>query len=77
MKVELYSLGPNGDDKKVGTITLENGEFTADTDTAKRVLQKPVFTNRGDLTSQRDPELFMRWLPYHYKSYALRATEPK
>jgi hypothetical protein len=77
MKVELYNLNDDFEQRLVGTITLENGEFSADTPVAKRCLQKPVFTNRGDLWKELDPELFMRWLPYHYKSYALWATEPK
>jgi hypothetical protein len=61
----------------VGTITLENGKFSADTDKAKRVLKKPVFTNKGDLKADDDPERFMAMLQFHYKSYALRASEPK
>jgi len=78
MKVEFYSYDYRSDeDRKVGTITLKNGKFTADTPTAKRMLKTSVYTNKGAVNSESNPEAFMLWLQYQYKSYALRATEPK
>jgi len=76
MKVELYSL-KDGKDQKVGEIVYENGVFTADTRAAKNMLKASVYTNKGAVNSRSDPEAFMLWLQYQYKSYALRATEPK
>ena len=78
MKVELYSLDDETfEDAKVGEITLQDEKFSADTKTAKRVLQQPIILFDESVSADDDPEKFMNGLQHQYKSYALRATEPK
>lgn len=77
MKVELYSLDDNAEDELVGTIIMNGKDLSGDTELAKHILTMPVWLANGrTVYAQENPQMFFENLYQHYKSFALRATQP-
>jgi hypothetical protein len=75
--VKLYCLESDFVDRVAGTITFDGNSLSGDTRLAKHILAGPVWLPDGrEVFAKDDPQIWFENLYQHFKSYALRATEP-
>jgi hypothetical protein len=82
MKVDILGLDGQANDKKYGTIYLENNQFRCDPEDSaalQNILKTPVtdYQKKKKITAQDDPEAFMKNLCLQYRNCYLYASKPE
>jgi hypothetical protein len=75
--VTLYAFNDKaGEFQVVGTVSLDKGKLSGDTEAARQVLREPIRSRGKDVTTDT-PEEFLSGLNLHYRNEYLSASPVK